>query len=103
MALGKPTVSFDTHENRVTAEEAALYADNNSVEHFAELTERLMDDADLRATMGAIGRERVEKSLAWKHQRENLVAMYNGLFGRTAEQSADAACLSFAMGKRTTN
>lgn len=79
MALAKPVVAFDLPEHRVTAQEAALYARPNDELNFAEQIVRLMDDPDLRELMGKIGRERVEKQLAWSHQAKKLLAAYEAL------------------------
>lgn len=76
MAMGKPTVAFDTVENRVTAMEAAIYAEDNDERAFAEALARLMDDADLRHSLGRAGRQRIDASLSWMHQRERLLAVY---------------------------
>ncbi|MDH3601873.1 MAG: glycosyltransferase family 4 protein [Candidatus Tectomicrobia bacterium] len=91
MALGKPTVAFATRENRITAGEAALYAQNNDVAQFADLIEKLMDDEELRTSMGEIGRRRVEASLAWEHQRKKLVAFYNELFAEPTSRAKPAS------------
>ena len=79
MAMGKPTVAFDTVENRITAMDAALYAQDNDERAFAEALVKLMDDADLRRSLGRVGRQRIDASLSWKHQREQLLAVYRSL------------------------
>jgi glycosyltransferase involved in cell wall biosynthesis len=76
MALGKPVVQFDLTEGRYSAGDASLYARPNDVADLAEKTCRLLDDADLRLRMGAIGRTRVEDDLAWHHQVPRLLAAY---------------------------
>lgn len=81
MALRKPTVSFRTHENAFTAGESALYADNNDVKQLSEHLSTLMSNAELRASMGAKARLRVESGLTWKHQAKELVRLYSGLLG----------------------
>ena len=79
MAMEKPMVAFDLTEHRVTAGEAALYADCNSEYDFAKKLSLLMDEPELRRKMGRLGRERVEKELAWQHQARRLVAVYRKL------------------------
>ncbi|MEZ6102363.1 MAG: glycosyltransferase family 4 protein [Pirellulaceae bacterium] len=79
MALGKPVVAFDTAENRITAEDAAIYVVNNDVAGYADALVRLMNDAELRARMGTAGRRRIEDELAWKYQRDRLLAVYESL------------------------
>ncbi len=80
MAIGKPTVAFRTKENEITAGDAALYADENNIEEFAELILKLADDPELRERMGKIGRQRIEQSLSWSRQRTILVQAYDDLF-----------------------
>lgn len=79
MAMGKPTVSFATKENQVTAMDSALYAENNDERAFAEALAKLMDDPELRQRLGQLGRRRVEESLAWVHQSQRLVELYASL------------------------
>lgn len=80
MAMRKPTVSFRTRENVLTAGDAALYADNNDVSALAKLTIRLMDDPVLRKSMGEIARCRIEDGLTWGQQAIQLIALYDDLF-----------------------
>lgn len=82
MALSKPIVAFDLREHRVTAGDAALYAEANDVRAFARAIERLMDDPELRASMGAAGRRRLERGLSWEHAVPALLAAYERVLGR---------------------
>jgi glycosyltransferase involved in cell wall biosynthesis len=82
MAMGRPLVSFDLHEARVTAEDAALYAVENDEVEFAKLIAELLDDPDRRERMGKIGRRRVEDALSWDVSRRNLLAAYEDLLAR---------------------
>jgi glycosyltransferase involved in cell wall biosynthesis len=84
MALGKPIVAFDLPEHRVTAREAALYARPNDDLELARAIAELMDDPDLRETMGQAGRRRVESELEWSHSVPPLLAAYARIFGETA-------------------
>ena len=76
MALGKPIVQFDLTEGRFSAGEASLYARPNDVADFAIKLCELLDDPTRRATMGAIGRQRVEGGMAWHHQVPRLLEAY---------------------------
>jgi glycosyltransferase involved in cell wall biosynthesis len=82
MAMSRPMVSFDLHEARVTAQDAAVYAPGNDEVRFAELIAQLLDDPGLRERMGAIGRQRVHDALSWDVSRENLLAAYADLLAR---------------------
>ncbi len=76
MAMSRPIVSFDLREARVSAGDAALYATPNDEGEFASLVAELLDDPARRAQMGALGRERVERSLSWSTSRERLLEAY---------------------------
>ena len=82
MALEKPTVCFDTLENRRTAGDAAVYASENNTESYAQALAHLVDSPSLRCKLGKIGRDRIDDGLTWAHQAKNLVALYSDLFQR---------------------
>jgi glycosyltransferase involved in cell wall biosynthesis len=76
MAMGRPVVSFDLVEARVSAGEAAVYARPNDVAEFADLVSELLDDPRRRAAMGEIGVERVSGPLSWTNSEKELLAAY---------------------------
>ncbi len=80
MALGKPIVSFDLRETRISAGEAALYVTPNDEIEFAGAIARLMDDPAKRSQMGEYGRTRVRDELNWSVTSQNLLRAYNELF-----------------------
>lgn len=79
MALGKPTVAFNLPEHRFTAQQAALYAQSNDEKDLARQIVLLMDSQELRSQLGVIGKERIEKELAWSHQAKHLLGAYAAL------------------------
>jgi glycosyltransferase involved in cell wall biosynthesis len=79
MALGKPIVQFDLTEGRVSAGEASWYARANDVADLAQKMVSLLADESQRIRMGAIGRERIERVLAWQHEAPRLIAAYEHL------------------------
>jgi glycosyltransferase involved in cell wall biosynthesis len=79
MAMGRPLVSFDLKEARVSAGGAAAYATADDEAAFAAQIDRLLRDAALREQMGARGRERVETHLSWENSRRALVSFYDRL------------------------
>ena len=85
MALGKPIVSFDLKETRVSAGEAALFVPPNDEREFAKATARLMDDPELRSRMGEVGKTRVNEELNWQVSARNLLRAYDHLFGRVSQ------------------
>lgn len=80
MALGKPIVQFDLTEGRYSAMSSSLYAKKNDAEDMAEKVLQLLDNIELRKTMGAFGRTRVETELAWEFEVPKLLAAYDRLF-----------------------
>ena len=81
MALGKPIVQFDLTEGRFSAGASSLYARKNDPQDFAAKLRELLDDAERRQVMGALGRARVEAGLAWHHQVPNLLRAYETALG----------------------
>jgi glycosyltransferase involved in cell wall biosynthesis len=82
MAAGKPIVAFDLCETRFTAERSALYASCNDELQFAVAIKRLMDNAELRSTMGQAGQQLVRQRLAWQYSVPNLLKVYEDLAAR---------------------
>ena len=76
MAMGRPIVSFELREARVSAGEAAVYAPANDESEFAKLIAQLLDDPDERARMGELGQARVDGPLSWEHSSKALLAAY---------------------------
>jgi glycosyltransferase involved in cell wall biosynthesis len=87
MALGKPVVQFDLTEGRVSAGEASWYARPNDVADLAQKIVALLGDEPQRVRMGAIGRERVERELAWQHEAPRLLAAYEQLLHPTGDRT----------------
>ena len=85
MAYGLPVVAFDLVETRVSAGEAAVYADPaTGAVGFAEALVALLGDPEARALMAKLGRERVENQLAWEHQAPAYRAVFDELTGHAA-------------------
>jgi glycosyltransferase involved in cell wall biosynthesis len=82
MAMGRPLVSFDLREARVTARDAAVYALDNDEVQFGKLIAELLDDPDRRERAGKTGRRRVEQALSWETSRQNLLAAYEDVLAR---------------------
>jgi len=79
MALAKPIVQYDLAEGRFSAQNASLYAEKNNEQDFAEKILTLLDDVELRETMGLFGRNRVINELEWKYEAPKLIAAYDSL------------------------
>jgi glycosyltransferase involved in cell wall biosynthesis len=76
MAFGKAIVQFDVTEGRFSAGQSSLYARADDPTDFADKIEELLFDDARRATMGAFGRNRVERELAWRYEEPKLIAAY---------------------------
>jgi glycosyltransferase involved in cell wall biosynthesis len=84
MAFELPVVAFDLRETRVSAGTAAVYAEPNKVESYAEAIVELLDDEPRRRWMGSLGRQQIEQELAWSHQRDGYVGVYDRLLGHVS-------------------
>jgi glycosyltransferase involved in cell wall biosynthesis len=82
MAFGLPVVAFDLRETRVSAQGAAMYVETNKLDAYAHAIVDLVDRPEARALMGRLGRERVERELAWQHQRAAYTAVFDELVGK---------------------
>jgi len=80
MSLGRAFVAFDLEEVRNMAAGAALYAAPNDENDFAGKLAYLLDQPDLCASMGSLGRDRVLQSLTWEHSKSALYAAYGRTF-----------------------
>jgi glycosyltransferase involved in cell wall biosynthesis len=88
MAMGVPLVSFDLVEARVSAGDAAVYATDDEEIQFAKLVDQLLNDPQRRASMGTLGRERVECELSWATSRKHLVDFYERLLSERRPRGA---------------
>jgi glycosyltransferase involved in cell wall biosynthesis len=82
MAQSKPVVGFDLVESRFSAGDAAIYVEPNDELAFAQALAVLLDDPELRARLGTVGRARAESELAWRHFAPRLVSVYDELTGQ---------------------
>lgn len=76
MYFGLPIACFDLTEHRVSATNAALYAEANSESALANAMKTLLEDEYLRQRLGDIGKKRVEEQLAWGYSEPILLAAY---------------------------
>ncbi|WP_443065226.1 glycosyltransferase family 4 protein [Streptomyces sp. NBC_00536] len=88
MVMGRPIVSFDLREARVSAADAAVYAPANDEAAFARLVAGLLDDPEQRARMGKIGQERISGPLSWRNSQASLLAAYAAACGDGAPLAA---------------
>ena len=90
MALAKPIVQFESKEGKFSAQTSSLYADKtNPVADFAHKILWLLERPDERERMGRIGRDRIEKELAWKYSVKNLLAAYDAALATPQHRSGE--------------
>ena len=87
MAMGRPVVSFDLAETRVSAGDAAVYVDDNDELAFAKAIDALLQDPERRRQMGELGRRRVQQELSWEVSRRTLVRFYEQLLGADTREA----------------
>ncbi|HEV2419917.1 MAG TPA: glycosyltransferase family 4 protein [Terriglobia bacterium] len=76
MAFGRPVVMFDLTEGRRSAGGAALYARSNDPADFAAQILTLLNSDALREKLGQAGRGRIETTLNWATEKEQLLKAY---------------------------
>lgn len=79
VARGVPVVAADLVETRRTAGDAAVYVPTGSPTEYAVAIDELLGDAPRRARMREIGMARFTERLAWEHQAEQYVAVWDRL------------------------
>jgi glycosyltransferase involved in cell wall biosynthesis len=84
LAMGRAVASYDLEESRVSAGPAACYARPGDPQDLAACIDQLLSDPQRRARMGRLGRERVEKQLAWNHAEPELLAAYDRALAKRA-------------------
>ena len=83
MALGRPIVQFDMKEGRFSAGASSLYCSGEDlVADFAGKILWLLEHPEERQRMGELGRQRVQKELAWEYSVTHLLAAYERVFMR---------------------
>jgi glycosyltransferase involved in cell wall biosynthesis len=91
MAVGLPVVAFDLEETRISAGDAAVYAENNDPSELAELVLGLLDAPEKRLAMGHTGRSRIDGHLSWRASAVQLNAAYDAALAlRSAANSTSS-------------
>jgi glycosyltransferase involved in cell wall biosynthesis len=89
MAFSLPLVAFNLRETRATAANAGVFVEPADPRAYAEAIVALLDDEPRRAEMGRAGRQKLERELAWEHQANTYVGVYDRLFNRARLTSVD--------------
>lgn len=76
LAMGRPVVSYDLSESRVSAGDAAVYASADDAESFGRCVDELLEDPQRRLQMGRAGLRRAREQLGWQWSAPVLEAAY---------------------------
>lgn len=87
MSLSKASVVFDLPEHRFTAQESAVYVAPNDEMEFAKALAQLMDDPQRRVLLGAMGKRRIETTLAWEYSAAHLLDVYRRVLHLAGNES----------------
>lgn len=90
MAYALPSVAFDLVETRVSGGDSVLYVPSGDTTGFADAVERLLDDEELRCTMGREARRRVSEELDWRAQAVKYRSVFSRLTGWSEQDAWDA-------------
>jgi glycosyltransferase involved in cell wall biosynthesis len=104
MAMGRPIVSFDLAESRVSAGGAAVYVEDDDELAFATAIDHLLRTPGQRRVMGASGYRRIAHELSWDTSRKTLVRFYERLLGVNASAVGDeplASVVVIGSGRRS--
>jgi glycosyltransferase involved in cell wall biosynthesis len=89
--MGKPVAAYDLAESRISAGEAAVYAEPGDTADLSAKLDELLSDPERRDHMGQLGRERVRDELAWEHSVPKLLAAYERALAAPAPSRARPA------------
>jgi len=83
-------VAFDLKENRVSAQDSAVFVTPNSEVEMADGIETLLADEERRQRMGEAGKKRVRADLLWENSVPHLLDAYAHVFRGLATQATSA-------------
>jgi glycosyltransferase involved in cell wall biosynthesis len=90
MFFGCPIVAFDLKENRVSAQDSAVFVTPNSEVEMADCVETLLADEERRQKMGEAGKKRVRADLLWENSVPHLLDAYTHVFRGLATKTTSA-------------
>ncbi len=93
MAMGLPTVAFDTPVAREILADTGLYARRGDAVDLAARLELALDDRDLAARLGAAARARAVAELSWERSIRALEAIYAEALERRCPSAYDGSAL----------
>jgi glycosyltransferase involved in cell wall biosynthesis len=91
MAMGLPTVAFDTPVQREYLGDLGVYAPPGDVESLAAAIGRLLGDAPRRASLATALRQRAIDHYSWEGAGHQIVAIYRRLVGPAEKTQGEEA------------
>ncbi len=79
MAMGLPTVAFDTPVNREYLGDYGVYAPRDDAEAFAQAIRSLLDDGERAQELGRCLRQRAVERYSWDRAGKEIVEIYESL------------------------
>jgi glycosyltransferase involved in cell wall biosynthesis len=79
MASGRPTVCFDTPNNRKILGESGYFAKEAKASSFVDQLEATLDDGDAAWQRGSRAREIIRKQFSWPASAQRIMSRYNAL------------------------
>jgi glycosyltransferase involved in cell wall biosynthesis len=76
MAMGLPTVTFESPVSREYLGDAGIYAAFGSADDLAAKIRLALDQRTWAASLGALGRDRAVRELSWEHAARQIEAIY---------------------------
>jgi glycosyltransferase involved in cell wall biosynthesis len=84
MAMGLPTITFDTPVSHEYLGDAGIYAAFGSAADLAAKIRQALDDRPWAVSLGALGRKHAVRELSWGRAAQQIEAIYAGALGRRA-------------------
>jgi glycosyltransferase involved in cell wall biosynthesis len=82
MAMGLPTITFDTPVSHEYLGDAGIYAAFGSAADLAAKIRQALEHRSWATDVGARGRERAVRELSWDRAARQIEAIYAGALGR---------------------
>jgi len=79
MAARKPIVAFDLPESRFSADDSAILIQPGDIAAFALSVVKLLEDRELRVSLGERGYNRIHETLNWRNATRTLGEAYSSM------------------------
>ena len=89
MSFGLPVLAYDLKELRLNAKKSAAYVKDDDEKRYAKVAVELLDNPELRRSMGSFGRKRIEhENFKWEASTEELLKAYEYLMVKKVEEGS---------------